>query len=101
MLVRPDSAALDKNSGDAAPLPDDAVLIVESVGCRIEYGEPRDLRIEALFEGDSAFGVGKLNSLHPRVVRALRVDGKVIDIPKNISREDLRKLLEGTPPDRE
>lgn len=96
MLARADSPGSNEEGSETMPLPDDAVLIVESVGCRIKYGEPRDIDIEALFKDDSPFGVGKLNSLHPKVVKALRVDGKVIDIPKNITKEDLRKLLAGT-----
>lgn len=96
MLVRADVTDSDGNTRDQTPLPDDAVLIVESVKCGIENGEPRDIVMESLFEGDSPFGVGKLNSLHPGVVKALRVDGKVIDIPKKISNANLRKLLAGT-----
>lgn len=95
MLVRADSTGSKEGAHDVMPLPHDAVLIVESAGCRIEYGEPRDIDIESLFKGDSPFGVGKLNSFHPKVIKALRVDGKVIDIPKDISKEDLRKLLMG------
>ena len=44
---------------------------------------------------DSPFGVGRLNSRHAKVVKALRADGKVIDIPKDIAKADLRKLLLG------
>jgi len=96
MLVRPSTAS--STDGDEAmdELPPDAVLIVESAGCGIEYCEPRDLRWEDLWEGESPFGEGKLNSFHPRVVKAVRVDGKVIDIPKTTSREQLKKLLTGT-----
>ncbi len=96
MLLRADSTGSNGEGCEVMPLPDDAVLIVESVGCRIEYGEPRDIDIETLFRGDSPFGVGKLNSLHPKVVKALRVDGKVIDIPKDIAKKALQKLLAGT-----
>lgn len=96
MLVRADSTGSAEGARNVMPLPDDAVLVVESAGCHIEYGEPRDIDIDSLFKGDSPFGVGKLNSLHPKVVKALRVDGKVIDIPKDISKEDLRRLLAGT-----
>ena len=98
MLVRP---GMEELNSDGAPfeLPDDAVLLVESAGCGIEFGEPKDIEIGSLFEGESPFGLDKLNSFHPKAkaVRAVRVDGKVIDIPKDISKEDLRKLLEGTP----
>lgn len=97
MLVRFDSTESDKGTRQAIPLPDNAVFIVESVGCGIKYGEPKDVDLEDLFEGDSPFGAGKLNSFHPRVVKALRVDGKVISIPKDITKADLRRLLEGTP----
>ncbi len=101
MLVRGSSTDPSGTGRVAMDLPGDAVLIVESAGCHIEYGEPRDIDIASLFQGDSPFGVGKLNSLHPRVVRALRVDGKVIDIPKDITKERLRKLLMGTATNRE
>jgi len=97
MLVRPGFDQSDEEFRAPMDVPDDAVLIVESTGCEIEYCEPRDIDFESLFEGDSPFGVGKLNSRHPFVVKALRVDGKVIDIPKSISKEKLRKLLMGTP----
>lgn len=95
MLVRP--ATKDVHTGRLleTPLPDDAVLVVESAHCGIEYGEPRDLAWETLWTGESPFGLGKLNSLHPNVVKAVRVDGKVIDIPKTIGKDQLRKLLEG------
>ncbi len=96
MLLRPRLEGSDEVAHPRTGLPDDAVLFVESTGCRIEYGEPRDIDIEALFRGDSPFGVGKLNSLHPEVVKALRVDGKVIDIPKDIAKKALQKLLAGT-----
>ncbi len=96
MLVRPSKASLGSEGEAMAELPPDAVLVVESAGCGIKYFEPRDLPWEDLWVGDSPFGEGKLNSFHPRVVKAVRVDGKVIDIPKNISREALKKLLSGT-----
>ncbi len=97
MLLRGNSGRVDQSGHGQGSLPDEAVLVVESEGCHIEYGEPRDLDMESLFKGPSPFGVGKLNSLHPGVVKALRVDGKVIDIPKNISRDRLRALLDGKP----
>ena len=96
MLLRNDSDHLDDNKSVHASLPQDAVLIIESTDCRIEYGEPRDIDLASLFENDSPFGVGKLNSHHPSVVRAIRVDGKVIDIPKQIDKASLRQLLAGT-----
>ncbi len=96
MLVRSDSANAAAGEHAAVRLPEDAVLIVESAGCGIEYAEPRDIEMGSLFEGESPFGVGKLNSYHPHVVKALRVDGKVIDIPKSIGEEKLRRLLDGS-----
>jgi hypothetical protein len=96
MLVR--APVEDPETGMASPalLATDAVLVVESIDCGIQFAEPRDLPWEDLWKGDSAFGKSKLNSLHPGVVTALRVDGQVIDVPKDITREDLRKLLRGT-----
>jgi len=94
LLVRSPSG----NDGvkDRIVLPQDAIIIVESTGCGVEFGEPKDIGFESLFQGDSPFGVGKLNSLHPHSVRALRVDGKVVEIPKTISSQALRKLLNGS-----
>jgi hypothetical protein len=94
MLVRP---AKEQNAERAVEtaLPDAAVLIVESANCGIEYFEPKDLDWDSLWIGDSPFGPGKLNALHPTVVRAIRVDGKVIDIPKEIGKDELKKLLNG------
>jgi len=80
---------------DGSRLPDDAVLIVESAFCEIECGEPRDIELESLFAAGSPFGVGRLNSLHPKVVKAIRVDGELIEIPKDLPKEELRKLLAG------
>ena len=88
MLVRP-------ADDGARPLPPDAVLIVESSGCGIPVAEPRDIDWESLWTGDSPYGPGKLNSEHPGVIKALRMDGTVIDIPKNLDRESLKKLLQG------
>ncbi len=97
MLVRP--PVIDPHTGrpSMVVLPDDAVLFVESAHCDIRYGEPRDLNWETLWVGESPFGPGKLNSLHNGVVKVVRVDGKVSDIPKSIGNAALRKLLEGTP----
>jgi hypothetical protein len=95
MLKRMKSSEREKDVRKDTQLADDAVLIVESADCQIEPGEPRDVDIESLFKGDSPFGIGRLNSLHPKVVKAMRTDGRVIDIPKDISKEDLRKLLQG------
>jgi hypothetical protein len=72
------------------------VVIVESLDSGIEFAEPRDLLWDDLWKGPSPFGPGKLNSPHPDVVKALRVDGKVIDIPKRLSKEETRKLLMGS-----
>jgi hypothetical protein len=96
MLVRP--AVKDAKTGRLVdpPLPGDAVLIVESAHCGIKHFEPKDLDWDTLWKGDSPFGPGKLNSLHRDVVKAVRVDGKVIDIPKTINKDKLRKLLSGT-----
>jgi hypothetical protein len=91
MLVRP----ADEN-GTARPLAPDAVLVVESARCGIKHAEPEDISWESIWEGPTPFGIGKLNSMHPRVVKALRVDGKVIDIPKNIGKRELLKLLNGS-----
>lgn len=91
MLVRSDSD--DRELAES--LPPSAVIIVESASCGIEFAEPRDLMWDGLWEGESPFGKGKLNSFHPRVVKALRKDGRVIDIPKNITNEALRTLLSG------
>jgi len=96
MLVRSPASSAEKRSAPASSLPPDAVLIVESADCGIKFAEPRDLPWETLWEGASPFGKGKLNSFHPRVVKALRGDGKVIDIPKSIDKQDLQKLLMGT-----
>ncbi|NQU23070.1 MAG: DUF1559 domain-containing protein [Candidatus Nealsonbacteria bacterium] len=95
MLVRPSVRDSETGEMKAASLAPDAVLVVESVNCGIEFAEPRDLPWDDLWEGDSPFGKAKLNSLHRDVVMALRVDGKVIEIPKDITKKDLRKLLSG------
>jgi hypothetical protein len=87
MLVRPDPDA---------SLPDDAVIVVESLGCGVRVQEPRDIALDELLRAESPFGVGRLNSRHSNVVKALRADGKVIDIPKDIGKEELKKLLRGT-----
>lgn len=87
MLVRSDPSSA---------LPDDAVIVVESLGCGVRFQEPKDIDLEELLKAQSPFGIGKLNSLHPKVVKALRADGKVIDIPKDIDKDNLRKLLQGS-----
>ena len=96
MLVRPPAKDAETGRLVEAALPDDAVLIVESAHCGIRNFEPKDLDWDTLWKGDSPFGPGKLNSLHRDVVKAVRVDGKVIDIPKTISKDKLRKLLNGS-----
>lgn len=93
MLVR---SSAESDPGTEGSLPPHAVLVVESGRCGIRFAEPRDLHWETLWQGDSPFGEGKLNSLHPGVVKALRVDGEVIDIPKDIGNDELRELLNGT-----
>ncbi|MDA7980679.1 MAG: DUF1559 domain-containing protein [Pirellulales bacterium] len=72
-----------------------AVLIVESSDSRIETGEPRDLKVADLFDGNGPFGPGRLNSRHEYHVNAMCVDGSVINIPKTISENELKKLLAG------
>ena len=96
MLVRPNREGPDRGCPEKWTLPDDAVIVVESARCGIEFCEPKDLDWNSLWEGESPLGLGKLNSLHPRVVRAVRVDGKVIDIPKTIDKKRLRNLLNGS-----
>jgi hypothetical protein len=81
-------------AGDSS-LRDNAVVVVESVGSGIFWHQPRDIDVKSLFNDGSMFGLRKLNSLHPKVVKAIRADGEVIDIPKDITKEDLRKLLLG------
>ena len=95
MLVRPTPEGPKDGSVVRSSLPPDAVLIVESANCGITCGQPKDLDWNTLWEGASPFGKGKLSSLHPHVVKAIRVDGKVIDIPKTIGKAELRKLLNG------
>jgi hypothetical protein len=95
MLVRPVLPSAEGNVAPGSPLPEDAVIVVESANCAIECGEPRDLDWNILWQGDSPFGLGKLNSFHTGIVKAIRLDGKVIDIPKDISNAELRQLLNG------
>lgn len=96
MLVRGPGTPSERDEVTVPILPPDAVLIVESACCAIPFAEPRDLAWDDLWKGPSPFGKGMLNSLHPTVVKALRADGKVIDIPKDINGRDLQKLLAGT-----
>jgi len=95
MLVRPGAHSEGAAKAPPPSLPGEAVLIVESAHCDIKYAEPKDLDWDALWQGGSPFGPGKLNSLHPKIVRAVRVDGVVIEIPKTIGRDALRDLLDG------
>ena len=53
MLVRSDSNAA---------LPDDAVIVVESLGCGVRVQEPKDIALDELLKAKSPFGVG--NSTH-------------------------------------
>ena len=76
-------------------LPPKAVLVIESIDSGIETGEPRDIEIADLFDGNGPFGPGRLNSRHEHHVNAMCVDGSVINIPKNISEDELKKLLAG------
>lgn len=92
MLVR----GKDPSSWDPNSLPPTAVLVVESAECGIRFAEPRDLQYEELWKGDSPFGPGKLHSNH-RYVHALRANGQLVLIPKDLSKEDVRLLLDGHP----
>lgn len=89
MLVRPEAERA------AQSLSPKAVIVVESAQCRIEYAEPRDIAWASLWEGPSPFGLGKLHSLHPTIVRALCNDGTIIEIPKDLDADRLKLLLEG------
>lgn len=91
MLKRP-----GPGDGSIDALPSDAVIVVESAQCGVRWAEPRDLLWDELWKDGSPFGKGKLHALHPHVVKALRADGKVIDIPKTIGKDDLRRLLNGS-----
>jgi hypothetical protein len=92
MLKRPETRIGAVDSANP-----NAVIIVESAYCCVKWAEPRDLLWEDLWKDDSPFGKGKLNSVHPGVVKALRADGTVIDIPKDIGKTELELLLNGTP----
>jgi len=72
-----------------------AVIVIESAHCGVKWLEPRDCVEETLWTGDSPFGPGRLNSDHPRVVHALRADGKVIEIPKNSTTAAVKRFLHG------
>ncbi len=90
LLVRPESGRT------AQTLSPKAVIVVESANCGVEYFEPKDLPWDSLWEGSSPFGLGKLHSLHPTIVRALCVDGTIIEIPRNLDTAKLRAVLDGT-----
>lgn len=100
MLIRPSTTVPGTGRLVQPVLPGDAVLLVESDHCGVKYAEPRDLEWNTLWKGKSPFGPGKLHSLHPATVKAVRVDGKVIEIPKTLDKNKLRMLLNGSPPDR-
>lgn len=86
------------HDGEPFPeLPSDAVLVVESAECGIGLSEPVDIDMDSLWKDSSPYGVGRLHSLHADVIKALRVDGAIIDIPKGLSNDELKRLLEGTP----
>lgn len=91
MLVRP----ADEN-GNPADVPHNAVVIVESSGCGIGIAQPKDLKWDDLWKGESPYGKGKLNSNHKGVIKAIRADGTIIDIPKNLKRDKLKQLLQGS-----
>ncbi len=85
-------------------LPDDAIIVVESLGSGILWHEPRDVSLDKLLESESPFGLGRLNATHPldkeipmkkKFIMALRADGKVIHIPVTIDKTALTKLLLG------
>lgn len=90
MLARPTAGR-----GQQQSLPPNAVVVVESANCEIGIAEPRDVSWDSLWEGESPYGKGKLNSMHPKVVKGIRVDGTVIDIPKGLDGRKLKMLLNG------
>ncbi|MBC8868648.1 MAG: hypothetical protein H8E44_04490 [Planctomycetes bacterium] len=81
---------------EAMPLPESAIVVVECTGCAVSWWKPEDICINTILEADSPFGTGRLNSGHPDFVKAVRADGEVINIPKDITKNDLRDLLDGT-----
>ncbi len=91
MLTRPGEDWQEK-------LPQNAVLIVESQWSGIRIAEPRDLSIEEVLSEDSPFHPGSLYSAHNGYVRALRVDGEVIEIPTDLLKDELRAVLAGGGP---
>jgi len=92
MVVRGESGLLDRER-QAAP---EEVLVVESAECGIRFAEPRDILWERLWRGDSPWAVGKLYSRHD-YCWALRRNGQLLVIPRNMSPGQLRLLLEGYP----
>ncbi len=88
MLVRP-------GGNWQADLRPKAVLIVESQWSGIHLAEPRDLEIEAVFSAHHPFGVTRLYSAHEGFVRAICMDGSIIEIPTDLSKQELRDVLEG------
>ncbi|MGL6194380.1 MAG: hypothetical protein ACRC2T_06110 [Thermoguttaceae bacterium] len=86
MLTRGDTLMKD--------LPDEAVVVVESVDCGIHWMEPKDLDIETLQNAESPFGIGKLNSYHDGYVYALRKNGEVIKINKDLPKEKVLAILD-------
>ncbi len=75
-------------------LPENAIILVESFSCNVPCFEPKDLKIEDITKSDHPFSAGLLNSDH-RTVKAMTKGLKIVDIPKNISKESLLRLLKG------
>lgn len=94
MLVR-SSDPQERHLSTSSSLPKRAVLIVESANSGIALAQPRDILWEDLWIGDSPFGPGKLHSMHRDIVKAIRVDGTVIDIPKTLSKDEVKAILSG------
>jgi hypothetical protein len=76
-------------------LPEDAVIVVESLSCGIHCLEPKDLDFGKLADSNCPFGKGLLNSNY-NSVRAMTKGLRIIDIPKTLPKESVLKLLEGS-----
>jgi len=87
MLLRPNT--------NMDSLSNSVVIVVESADCGIHWMEPRDLSIETLHKVDNPFGKGLLNSYHDGYVYALRKNGNIIRISKNLQKCDVLAILEG------
>ncbi len=95
MLVRSEQPRANDDGTNASAIAEDAVVLVESAHCGVRRYEPKGLDIKTLWQADSPFGKGRLNSDHPNVVMAVRANGEVVSIPKDISKEELKTLLGG------